>query len=454
MTAASTKQKLPRVAIVGRPNVGKSTLFNRLTRARRAIVDSVPGITRDRLEEPVEWLGRWFLLVDTGGIDFEAADTIPRQIVEQALIAVESSELVILVADARSGLTPMEQEIASVLRRREVPVLVAANKVDTPRDQPLAGEFNRLGVGTVFPVSAEQGGGVDDLLDAVLQALPHAPTEHVVDDTLRIAVIGRPNVGKSSLVNRLVGQERLIVSAIPGTTRDAIDVKVKLGDLEAILVDTAGLRRKGTDQERIDHVSRVMAERALERADVALLMTDASEGITHQDAVIAGLAARMGTGMVVLLNKWDLVTDQENRYPDIMADTKDKLKFASWASVMTVSVLTGERLHRIGQAVAKVAENRARRIPTAELNAVIEDAQKRHQPPQRGKGKEFRVKYMTQVGVKPPTFVAFTTGSSPHVSWQHYVENRLRESFDFEGTPIVVQYRGGGATAKKSPRRV
>lgn len=434
--------------------MGKSTLFNRVTRARRAIVDSVPGITRDRLELPVEWSGKWFLLVDTGGIDFEATEIIPKRIVEQALEAVETSDLVVLVGDARTGLTGMETEIAKALRRAGRPILVAANKVDTARDAPLAGEFHQLGLGPVFPVSAEGGAGIDHLLDAILEALPDAPTEHVRDETLRLAIVGRPNVGKSSLVNRLLGEERVIVSEVPGTTRDSVDVRVRLGDLDAILVDTAGLRRKGTDTERIDHVARVMAERALDRADVAILMADATEGITHQDAVIAGLAVRAGTGLLVLLNKWDLLTDQEKRFPEIVADSKEKLKFADWAPIMTVSVLTGERLHRIGQAVARIAANRARRVPTAELNAVMEKAQERHQPPQRGKGKEFRVKYLTQVGTNPPAFVAFTTGGEPHPTWQNYVQNRLREEFDFEGVPLIITYRGGGGASRRNPRRV
>ena len=452
VTATATL-RLPRVAIIGRPNVGKSTLFNRLTGTRKAIVDSVSGITRDRLEQPVEWTGKWFLLVDTGGIDFEATEIIPRRIVEQALEAVASSDLVVLVGDARTGLTSMETEIARELRRSGTRILVAANKVDTPRDAPHAGEFHRLGLGPVFPISAEQGGGIDDLLDAILGELPDAPAELVEDETLRLAVIGRPNVGKSSLVNRLLGSERVIVSEIPGTTRDSVDVRVKLGDLEAVLVDTAGLRRKGTDSERIDHVARVMAERSLERADVALLMIDAAEGITHQDAVIAGLAVQSGAGLLILLNKWDLVPDQENRYPELLAEVKDKLKFADWAPAMTVSVLTGERLHRIGAAVERIAANRARRIPTAELNAVMEEAQRRHQPPQRGKGKEFRVKYMTQIAVKPPAFVAFTTGGAPHPTWQNYVHNRLREAFDFEGTPLIISYRGGRSSGPRNSRR-
>jgi GTP-binding protein len=434
---------LPTVSIVGRPNVGKSTLFNRLTQTRRAIVDSVPGITRDRMEQPVEWTGRWFRLVDTGGIDFEDPDTIPRQIVEQAIVAMDNSHLVILLADARAGLNPVEREIADLLRRRDVPVIVAANKVDEARSDASALEFHRLGLGDVVPISAEQGHGIDHLLDAILGLLPDAPTERVEDDVVRVAVVGRPNVGKSSLVNRLLGQERLIVSDVPGTTRDAVDVRVRLGELEAILVDTAGLRRKGTDRERIDHVARVMAERAVERADVALLLVDASEGITHQDAVIAGMVVEAGAGLVVLLNKWDLVERQEERFPEIIAELRDSLRFATWAEALTVSVLTGERLHRIGREVARVQENRSRRIPTGRLNDVIDDAMRRHQPPQRGQGREFRVKYLTQVAVKPPAFVAFTTGGRPHFTWQRYLENRLREEFDFTGTPLVIRWRSG-----------
>lgn len=443
MKPPDSATKLPLVTIVGRPNVGKSTLFNRLTGTRRAIVDSLPGITRDRMEHPVEWLGRWFRLADTGGIDLGDRETIPRQIVEQATIAVEMSDLVVLLVDARTGLNPVEADIAEILRKRQVPVVVAANKVDDRRHAPHAAEFHRLGLGSVVPVSAEQGPGVDDLLDAILARLPDAPTEFTADETIRIAVVGRPNVGKSSLVNRLVGGNRVIVSDIPGTTRDTIDVRVRLGELDALLVDTAGLRRKGTDEARIDHVARVMAERAIGRCDVALLMVDAKDGVTHQDSVVAGLVVEAGAGLVVLLNKWDLVEDQESTYPEIIAQVEDRLRFATWAPVLTVSVLTGERLSRIGADVARVAANRSRRIPTAELNAVLDDATRRHQPPQRGKGKEFRIKYITQVGIHPPSFVAFATGGAPHFTWQRYLENRLREAFDFAGAPIVVRWKGG-----------
>jgi len=442
MTDSATTTRLPRVAVVGRPNVGKSTLFNRIARSRRAITDAVPGITRDRLEQPVEWTGRWFLLVDTGGVDLESEELIPRRIVEQAMSAVEDSDLVLLVGDARAGLSPMEVELANVLRKRGARVIVVANKVDAPGARPEALEFHRLGLGPVVAVSAEQGIGVDDLLDRILAELPDAPLENVVDEVLRVAVVGRPNVGKSSLVNRLLGSERVIVSDIPGTTRDTVDVRVRLGELEVLLVDTAGLRRKGSDVARIDHVARLMAQRAVERCDVALVMLDAKEGITHQDAVIVGLAVEAGAAVILLFNKWDLVEEQAKRFEQIDDERAEHLAFASWAPLLTISVLTGERLHRLAQEVARVAANRARRVPTAELNAMMEEATRRHQPPQRGQGKEFRVKYLTQVNVRPPRFVAFTTSGKPHLSWKRYVENRLRESFDFEGSPVVISWRG------------
>lgn len=442
--------RLPVVAIVGRPNVGKSTLFNRLTRTRRAIVDSVPGITRDRQEHSAEWIGRWFSLVDTGGLDLADPATIPRQIVEQALRAVAEADLVVFLVDVRAGLAPVEKDIADVLRRKARSVLVAANKSDGPRDAAGSGEFHALGLGPVIPVSAEQGVGVDDLLDAILQRLPDAPTEAVEDPAIRIAVVGRPNVGKSSLINRLLGDKRLLVSDVPGTTRDAVDVRLRAGDQDFVLVDTAGLRRKGTDKARLDHVSRVMAERAVERADVALLLLDAVEGPTHQDAVVAGLAVEKGAGLVVLLNKWDLVPEQEARYPKIVAEVREKLKFAPWAAILTISALTGERVHRILAEARRVAENRRRRIPTARLNQVVEEAMARHQPPQSGKGRSFRVKYLSQVSASPPTFVAFTTSSAPHFTWRRFLENRLREEFDFEGTPIVVHYRATGTRRRRA----
>ena len=439
----TTPRALPVVSIVGRPNVGKSTLFNRLSRSRRAIVDAVPGITRDRLEMPVEWRGRWFQLLDTGGIDFEDEGVIPKGIVEQAVAAVALSDVVVFVVDARAGLNPVERDIADRLRRRGAPVILAANKVDVSALRAEAAEFHALGVGDVIAISAEGGLGVDDLLDAILEKLPAPGTEPEADEAVRVAVVGRPNVGKSSLVNRLLGAQRVIVSDIPGTTRDTVDVRVRLGDSDVVLVDTAGLRRKGTDKARVDHVARVMAERAVERCDVALVMMDAAEGATHQDAVIAGMAAEAGAGLVLVLNKWDLVTDREERFPEIVAGVRDTMKFAAWASVVTVSVLTGERMQRIGAEVERVAANRRRRIATAELNAVMEEALQAHQPPQSGTKSEFRVKYITQVGVAPPTFVAFTTGPPPHFTWRRYLENRVREAFDFTGTPIVIRYRKG-----------
>jgi GTP-binding protein len=443
VTSSARASALPVVSIVGRPNVGKSTLFNRLTRSRRAIVDSVPGVTRDRIEHPVEWRGRWFRLVDTGGIDFDDPDTIPRQIVEQAQLALAESRVVVFLVDARHGMSPVERDLAEVLRRREVPVLVAANKVDRPELAGEAGEFHAFGLGEVIALSAEQGFGTDDLLDAILDRLPDAPEELVTDEAVRVAVIGRPNVGKSSLVNRLLGEDRVIVSDVPGTTRDSVDVRLRVEGRDVVLVDTAGLKKKGTDRERIDHVARVMAQRAVERCDVAVLLIDASEGPSHQDAVIAGMATSAGAGLVVLANKWDLVPDQEEAYPRLVEAIRTRLKFAPWAPVLTASVLTGERLHRLFELVSRVAENRSRRLPTAELNAVMERALRRHQPPAGARGREFRLKYLTQVGANPPTFVAFTTGGAPHFTWQRFLENRLREAFDFEGTPIVVRYRAG-----------
>ncbi len=446
VSEAAKTSELPVVSIIGRPNVGKSTLFNRLTQSRRSIVDSVPGVTRDRIELPVEWCGSWFKMVDTGGIDFEDPDTIPRQIIEQAQVALASSRVVVFVVDARHGMTPVERELADMLRREQIPVVVAANKVDSPELVGEANEFHQFGLDAVVPMSAEQGFGTDDLLDAILERLPEAPTELVHDDTIRIAVIGRPNVGKSSLVNKLLGEERVIVSDIPGTTRDMVDVRLKDGDNEFILLDTAGLKRKGTDKERIDHIARVMAQRALERCDVALLLIDAADGPTHQDAVIAGMATEKGAALIVVANKWDLVAEQEEQFPRLVDAIREKIKFASWAPVLTISAKTGERLHKLFDMVVKVAANRSRRQSTSSLNEMMARALRLHQPPSSGGGKEFKVKYVTQVQGNPPTFVAFTSGGVPHFTWQRFVENRLREAFDFEGTPVVIRYRGGRKT--------
>jgi GTP-binding protein len=431
------------VALVGRPNVGKSTLFNRLSRTRRAIVDAVPGITRDRIEAPVEWRGRHFLLVDTGGIDVDDRTGIGKQVVEQARRAVAGSDVIVLVADAREGLHPLDRDVARLLRPRAGAVIVVGNKVDTPGQAPAAGDLHALGLEPVVATSAEQGQGVDALLDAILERLPEAPTALPQEDATRVAIVGRPNVGKSSLVNRLLGEERLVVSESPGTTRDAVDVRVVADGHAFVLVDTAGLRRKGTDRARVEHVARQQAEGALERADVAVLMLDAVEGPTHQDAVIAGLAASSGTGLVILLNKWDLVRDQEARYKTLVAAVRERMKFASWAPVLTISALTGERVAKVLREAHRVATSRARRVPTAELNEVVRRAIHEHQPPQAGRGRSFGVKYLTQVGTCPPTFVAFTVGGMPHFTWRRYLENRLRDELGFEGTPLRVRYRSG-----------
>jgi GTP-binding protein len=301
----------------------------------------------------------------------------------------------------------------------------------------------------VIPVSAEQGPGVDHLLDAILERIPDAPTEPPAEDVTRIAVVGRPNVGKSSLVNRLLGAERLVVSETPGTTRDTVDVRLQLDGQVLVLLDTAGLRRSRTEKEKVDHVARLLAQRALERADVAAVMIDAVEGVTHQDAVVAGLAVEAGAAVVLLANKWDLVADQEAAWPRLQRQARERFKFASWAPLLAVSVRTGERLHRVFPEILRVQANRKRRVPTAELNVLVDLASGRHQPPQGAGGREFRVKYLTQVAARPPTFVAFTTGGKPHFTWTRFLENRLREAFDLEGTPVRIRYRGGSRSQRR-----
>ncbi|MEM7246624.1 MAG: ribosome biogenesis GTPase Der [Acidobacteriota bacterium] len=433
------------VAIVGRPNVGKSTLFNRLTRTRKAIVDSKPGITRDRIEGLAEWQGRTVRLVDTGGIELDEPDALEQQVVDQANRALAGAQLALLAVDVRAGLQPSEHELADLLRRTDLPVIVVVNKVDHEGLEAELAEFHALGFDHVLPIAAESGSGVAELLDEIFEQLPEGESSDDDDGLLRVAIIGRPNVGKSSLVNVLSGEERVVVSAVPGTTRDAVDVRLKVGEREMLLVDTAGLRRRGSDSERVEHVARVKAEQAVGRCDVAVLLLDAHEGPTHGDAVIAGLAADAGAGLVIAANKWDLVEEKEERFKTLMLDIRDSLRAASWAPVITISVHERERLLRLFETVAEVAERRHRRIPTSRLNEIVQDALRRHEPPAT-KGRPFRVKYLTQVATGPPTFVAFTTGGAPHFSWQRHLENRLRESLDLEGTPLVVRYRKGSST--------
>ena len=442
------ESKRAMVAIVGRPNVGKSTLFNRLIGQRRAIVGDEPGITRDRIYGEVEWAGTKFSLVDTGGIVPDDDAVIPANIFKQAGLAIQESQLLIWVVDARKGITQLDEELAGLLRATGKPVLVAANKADAASLESESVEFYQFGFEAVYPVSAEQGVGIGELLDGVIEFLkPPIDTEDVeVEPELRLAIVGRPNVGKSSLLNRLLGEDRVIVSPVAGTTRDAIDTVLETPERTFRLIDTAGIRRKGKTGEMAEKLSVIMARKSLERADVAIVLIDAVEGVTALDANIAGYAVEAGCSIIIAVNKWDAIADKEtNTAVEFERTLRDKMKFLEWAPVITVSALTGQRVERILSLVLRADEARKRRIPTSQLNDFFEKAVAQPRggtapSPAKGGFSRLKVQYLTQVGVRPPKFVVFTSGGKPglHFSYERYLLNRLREEFDFFATPLQI----------------
>ena len=449
-TLSSTNPSL--VAIVGRPNVGKSTLFNRLIGERRAIVGDEPGITRDRIYGEVEWSGRQFSLIDTGGIVPDDEAVIPANILKQASVAIDDASLLLWVVDARKGITQLDEELASLLRGTGKPVFVAANKIDSSKLENEATEFYQFGFDEVFPVSAEQGIGVGELLDAVLVVLEHeqpAKEEEAEDDApreLRLAIVGRPNVGKSSLLNRILGEDRVIVSPVAGTTRDSIDTLLETPERRFRIIDTAGIRRKGKTDLMAEKLSVVMARKSLERADVAVVVIDAQEGVTALDANIAGYALDGGCSIILAVNKWDTIADKQTSTPfEFERSLRNKMKFLDWAPVVTISALTTQRVDRILPLVLKADAARNRRIPTAQLNDFFESAIAQPRgggapAPAKGGFSRLKVQYLTQVGVRPPRFVVFTSGGKPglHFSYERYLQNRLREQFDFFATPLKI----------------
>jgi GTP-binding protein len=443
---------LPLVAVVGQPNVGKSTLFNRLIGQRRSIVGDEPGITRDRIYGEVEWSGERFSLVDTGGIIPDDDAVIPANILKQASFAIDDSIALIWVVDARQGLTPLDEELARLLRTTGKRVLVAANKSEAARIEAEAAEFYRFGFEEVFPVSAEQGIGLGDLLDALVKNLKETPKTQVEESTareqreIRLAIVGRPNVGKSSLLNSMIGEERVIVSPVAGTTRDAIDSVLEHSEQKFRLIDTAGIRRKGKTGEMAEKLSVVMAMKSLERADVAIVVVDAQEGVTALDAHIAGYAHDAGCSIIIAVNKWDAVEDKETgTASEFERKLRDRMKFLDFAPVVMISALTGQRVTNLLPLATRANEARNRRIPTSQLNAFFERtlAQPRGgvtPAPVKGGLSRLHVQYITQVGLRPPTFVLFTAGGKAglHFSYERYLQNRLREEFNFFATPLRI----------------
>ncbi len=457
-TVETTRVVLPLVAVVGQPNVGKSTLFNRLIGQRRSIVGDEPGITRDRIYGEVEWAGERFSIVDTGGIIPDDDAVIPANIFKQAGFAIDEAQAIIWVVDARQGLTPLDEELAKLLRATGKRVLVAANKSERARVEAEAAEFYRFGFEEVFPVSAEHGIGIGEMLDALVKDLkPEAfdsgsgseisdLRSQISERELRLAIIGRPNVGKSSLLNRLIGEERVIVSPLAGTTRDSIDTLLTTPEQKFRLIDTAGIRRKGKTGEMAEKLSVVMAMKSLARADVAIVVIDAEEGPTALDAHIAGYAHDAGCSIIIACNKWDAVKNKEtSTLMQFERKIRDRMKFLEWAPVIMISALKGQRVENLLPLAVRANQERNRRIPTSQLNAFFEAAVSQPRggsapAPVKGGVSRLHVQYMTQAGVRPPTFVLFTSGGKAglHFSYLRYLQNRLREEFDFFATPLRI----------------
>jgi GTPase len=432
---------LPMVAIVGRANVGKSTLFNRISGERISIVEDLPGVTRDRIYSKADWNGREFNLIDTGGIELDEEDDFVNLTRVQAQLAIDEADVIIFLVDGREGLSSADRNVGTILRRSGKPIVLGVNKLDHPKHHVSAYEFYELGFGEPIPVSSEHGSGTGDLLDAVVDNLPSGVDPVYGDEVIRIALIGRPNVGKSSLINALLGEDRVMVSNVAGTTRDAIDSPLELDGQPYVLVDTAGLRRRGKVYEKIEKYSVMRALRAIERSDVVFVIIDGESGIAEQDKKVAGYALDAGRAVGFIVNKWDAVEKDDKTSHRFEQLIRLEFQFMRWAPVLFVSALTKQRVHRILPLAKEIADNHAQRISTSTLNGVIQDATM-SVPPPSDKGRKLKVLYTTQVGVKPPTFAIFVNDKElMHFSYSRYLENKLREAFGYEGTPMRLLIR-------------
>ena len=443
----SKRNRKPIVAVVGRPNVGKSTLFNMLAGQRISIVKDTPGVTRDRIYADVTWLDKSFTLIDTGGIEPDSKDVILSQMREQAQIAINTADVILFMVDVKQGLVDADAKVADMLRRAHKPVILVVNKVDH-HEKYLADvyEFYNLGIGDPHPISSTNRMGIGDMLDEVISYFDENLGEDEEDDRTRVAIVGKPNVGKSSLINKLLGENRLIVSDVAGTTRDAVDTLITHNKKEYIFIDTAGLRRKNKVKEELEHFMIVRTVSAVERADIVVLLIDGEEGVTEQDAKIAGIAHDRGKAVIIAVNKWDLVEKNNKTVNKYTARIREVLSFMPYAEITFISAMTGQRLQKLFDLIDIVAENHAMRISTGVLNEIMAQAVALQQPPS-DKGKRLKLYYMTQTGVKPPTFVIFVNDKKlMHFSYTRYIENQIREAFGFKGTPLkfIIRERKEG----------
>lgn len=435
------KMSKPIVAIVGRPNVGKSTLFNRIAGKRLAIVEDQPGVTRDRLYADGEWGGREFTLVDTGGIEFAKADKILTQTCKQARLAIEEADVILFIVDAREGVTAGDEEIAGILRKTNKPVIIGANKGEVKPEKINLYEFYTLGLGEPILLSAVHGIGTGDLLQEVIEHLPEEVEDPYDQDDIKISIIGRPNVGKSSLVNALIGQERVIVSDVAGTTRDAIDTVFEKDGEKFVFIDTAGMRRKSKVEDPVERYSVMRSLRAVDRSTVSLVVIEATEGLIEQDKRIAGYAHEQGNASIIVVNKWDLVEKETNTMQEMTKKIKSELLFMPYAPIVFLSALTTQRVNKLFDVIVQVAEQHARRVPTSTLNEVVREATMMHAPPS-DKGRRLKIFYATQIAVQPPTIALFVNDPElMHFSYLRYLENKFREAFGFEGTPMNLTLR-------------
>ncbi len=434
----------PIVAIVGRPNVGKSTFFNKIVGRRISIVEDTPGVTRDRIIAEAEWTGHHFFVIDTGGIEPDSKEIIPAQMRLQAELAMDMADVILFLVDGRDGLTTADEEVGAMLRRKGKEVILVANKIDTPKVPDSFYDFYELGLGEPFAISSTNQLGLGDLLDEIVGRFPEKSMAEEEDDSIKIAIIGKPNVGKSSIVNAFLGEERVIVSDIAGTTRDSIDTPFEQDGVKYTLIDTAGIRRRSKVTDDVEKFSVVRAVAAIERCDVALLVIDAVEGVTEQDKKIAGIAHESGKGIVVVVNKWDLVTKETNTMRDYERKVKGEMVFMTYAPVLFTSALKGQRLPQVLETARAVAEVRAMRVSTGQLNNLVQDAMMMNNPPS-DKGRRLKIYYVTQVGVKPPLF-SFQVNDRElmHFSYARYLENKIRDAYGFEGTSIKFVFREKG----------